>query len=198
MTATRIPPRERLVEAALRLFHRDGFHATGIDRVLAEAGVAKMTLYNHFKSKEALALAALRLRDLRFRAWLDETTGNRAAAARNDGPVGRLLALVDALEEWFADPAFHGCLFINAAAEYGDVEDPIHRAAAEHKAEIVRWLTGLAEGAGAVEPEALATALALIKDGLIVQARIAGHEAPATRRAVEVARRVAAELIRKG
>ena len=61
--------RDHLVETALALFMRDGFHATGIDRILSHAGVAKMTLYNHFKSKEELILAALRLRDERFLVW---------------------------------------------------------------------------------------------------------------------------------
>ena len=59
--------RDQLIEAALELFQREGFHATGVDRILAEAGVAKMTLYHHFRSKDELILAALRLRDERFR-----------------------------------------------------------------------------------------------------------------------------------
>ncbi len=62
--------RDHLVDTALAMFMRDGFHATGIDGILSQAGVAKMTLYNHFKSKDELILAALRLRDDRFRERL--------------------------------------------------------------------------------------------------------------------------------
>ena len=86
--------RDHLVETALGLFMRDGFHATGIDAILAEAGVAKMTLYNHFKSKDELILAALRLRDEQFLEWLVS-----AVEARADKPRGRLLALFGALDE---------------------------------------------------------------------------------------------------
>ena len=62
--------RDELVDTALRLFYTRGFNATGIDKILAEAGVAKMTLYKHFRSKEELILAALNRRDEQFRNWL--------------------------------------------------------------------------------------------------------------------------------
>ncbi len=125
-----MPPsrRDHLVDTALALFQRDGFHATGIDTIVAEAGVAKMTLYNHFKSKDELILAALRLRDERFRDWFVA-----AGEVRAGKPRGRLLALFGALDEWINQPGFSGCTFINAADEYGRPDDPIHRAAAEHK-----------------------------------------------------------------
>ncbi len=122
------PRRDHLVDTALRLFYRDGFHATGIDKILAESGVAKMTLYKHFKSKDELILAAVRRRDEQIRNWL-----MRAAERRARAPRDRLLALFDALEEWFRSDDFSGCMFINASAEFGRCDDPIHAAAAEHK-----------------------------------------------------------------
>ena len=125
MTATR---RDHLLETALRMFYRHGFHATGIDAILAESGVAKMTLYKHFGSKEELILAALVLRDERWRAWLDAAIGRAGPAPRD-----RLLAVFDALVEWFADPGFAGCLFVRAAAEFPDPAHPAHREAARHK-----------------------------------------------------------------
>ena len=64
------PKRDHLVDTAAALFQRDGFHATGIDTILAEAGVAKMTLYNHFKSKDELIVAALEVEGARYIAWL--------------------------------------------------------------------------------------------------------------------------------
>jgi len=163
-------PRERLIETALRLFHRDGFHATGIDRVLAEAGVSKMTLYKHFPSKDLLILETLRRRDAIFRGWLQA-----AVESRGPDPRSQLEALFEVLAEWVEGPDFHGCLFINATAEYGADDDPIHRAAAAHKAMLRHWLTALAAKAGAADPEALAAELLILKEGLIVTAQVSGQ-----------------------
>ena len=71
--------RDHLVATALALFSKHGYHATGIDRILAESGVAKMTLYKHFRSKDELILAALRRRDEEFRRWLQAEIESRAA-----------------------------------------------------------------------------------------------------------------------
>ncbi|HDL16453.1 MAG TPA: TetR/AcrR family transcriptional regulator, partial [Rhizobiales bacterium] len=88
--------KEHLVDTAVKLFGRDGFNATGIDKILQEAGVARMTLYKHFKSKDELILAALRRRDEQFRIWF------KSAVEKTGGsPAQRLLASFDALEEWF-------------------------------------------------------------------------------------------------
>jgi len=164
--------RDDLVETALRLFYTQGFNATGIDRILAEAGVAKMTLYKHFRSKDELILAVLHRRDEQFRNWLMGEM-ERAATA----PRARLLAMFDALGEWFAGRAFKGlgyfgCSFINATGEFGDPDHPAHRTAAEHKRRIVEYLTRLCTEAGARDPEALAEQLALLKEGAIVTAHV--------------------------
>ena len=120
--------RDHLVQTALRLFMSDGFHATGIDAILAEAGCAKMTLYNHFKSKNELIVAALERRDHAWREWFQEAVERRASSPRD-----RMLAIFVALEEWYRQD-FRGCAFINASAEYPRRNHPIHRAAARHKA----------------------------------------------------------------
>ncbi|MGA0601464.1 TetR/AcrR family transcriptional regulator [Caulobacter sp. KR2-114] len=182
--------RDDLVETALRLFYTEGFHATGIDRILAEAGVAKMTLYKHFRSKDELVLAALRRRDEVFRNWLMAAM-ERAAP----DPRGRLLAMFDALDDWFNGRAmaalgFHGCAFIKAAAEFDAADHPAHRASAEHKRLIVDYLKTLAAQAGAADPDALAEQLALLKEGAIVSAQVRGLTDAALK-----ARPVAAMLI---
>ncbi|MGH7058716.1 MAG: TetR/AcrR family transcriptional regulator, partial [Acetobacteraceae bacterium] len=87
--------RDHLVQTALALFSRHGYHATGIDRILAESGVAKMTLYKHFRSKDDLILAALRHRDEQFCRWFQSEIEARAAHPRE-----RLLAVFDVLEAW--------------------------------------------------------------------------------------------------
>jgi AcrR family transcriptional regulator len=161
--------RERLLETAIRLFDANGYHATGIDRILAEAGVAKMTLYKHFGSKEALVLAALEERDART------LTGLRAAVeARAGNPRDRLLAIFDWLEEWFESPDFNGCLFVKAAGEYGRRDDPIHLAASKHQRDTLRYLRELADEAGAARPAQLARQLMLLFHGAVVVTQVNG------------------------
>ena len=189
--------RDQLIEAALRLFGRDGYHATGIDRIRAEAGVARMTLYNQFGSKEELIIAALRRGDTEFRTWLRD-----ALDARTLAPRQRLLALFDVLDTWFkakaTAPPFFGCTFINAAAEFSDPDDPVHRQAADHKAKLCAYVTELATAAGADEPEPLARDLLLLMDGAIVGAQVTGDRDAALRAkalaAIVLDRRLGTEL----
>ena len=166
--------RGQLIETALRLFYRHGFHATGIDRVLAEAGIAKMTLYKHFGSKDALILACLAERDRLFRAWFESEIDRRGKTGRD-----RLLAIFDILEAWFKSRDFHGCLFINAAAEHAPADDPVHVAAGAHKREIRRILEDVASEAGAGDPALLAGQLHLLMEGATVLAQVAGAFAAA-------------------
>jgi AcrR family transcriptional regulator len=178
--------RDDLVEAALGLFRREGFHATGIDRILAEAGVAKMTLYHHFRSKDELILAALRLRDERFRNDFMRRVERSAQT-----PAARLLAIFDVLEDFCRNEP-GGCTFINACAEYGDPESPIHRAAAEHKRMLLEFVTGLAVDSGAREPESLARQLCILVDGAIVTAQVT-RDPTAAAEAGRVAQRLLAD-----
>ncbi len=166
--------REQLVEAADEAFYRDGFNATGIDKILSDAGVAKMTLYNHFRSKDDLILAALRRRDERFRNWLVRSVEGSAKDPRQ-----RLLAVFDVLEQWFLSDGFHGCMFINAAAEFGDLADPIHATAAEHKRLVRSYLETLAAQAGAKNPRQLAQQINLLVDGAVVTAHVSGESSAA-------------------
>ncbi|MBI3499795.1 MAG: TetR family transcriptional regulator [Proteobacteria bacterium] len=167
--------REELVDRALDLFYRHGFHATGIDRILAESGVAKMTLYKHFKSKDELILAALKRRDEKFRTWFMCEIERRGRSPRE-----RLLVVFDILAVWFASREFRGCMFVNAASEFHEAGDPIHRAAAEHKRLIRDFLKRLATEAGAREPDAVAGALNLLLEGAIAVAHVAGDASAAS------------------
>jgi len=177
--------RDTLIETASELFNRDGYHATGIDRILAEAGVAKMTLYKHFKSKDDLILAALRHRDRAFRDRLARQVETRA-----ETPAAQLLAVFDVLDEWFGERGFFGCMFTNAAAEYAAPQDPIHVAAGEHKHLILKYLRELAARAGATKPRELAAGLMLLAEGAIVMAHVAGE-----RGAAKLAKRTARQLM---
>ncbi|SLN34434.1 HTH-type transcriptional regulator YjdC [Roseivivax jejudonensis] len=183
--------RDDLVETALRLFYANGFNATGIDRILAESGVAKMTLYKHFRSKDDLILAALELRDTQFREWLF----GRMDAASSD-PEARLVAMFDALADWFAGEAFpglgfSGCAFINAASEFAPLDHPAHTFAAEHKRLIVEYLSKLCTEAGYEAPEIVAERLALLKEGAIATAHVRGMP-----EAASLARGMAEDLLK--
>lgn len=162
--------RDELVQKALEIFYRDGFHGTGMDALSAETGISKTTMFKHFRSKEELILAALRLRDQEFRNWLFRRM------AQAGPPRAQLSAMFDALAEWFAMAGFRSCMFIKAASEYPDSGHPIHAQAAEHKRLLFLQVEQIAAKAGATDPAALARKLLLLKEGAIVTAHL-GHEA---------------------
>lgn len=168
--------RERLVSTAFKLFYARGIHAVGINLVLAESGVAKKTLYHHFPGKEDLVEAAVRYRDDRYRAWL---------ASRLDSvPTGKsaLLELFNALDDWFHSRVpeiepFHGCFFINASAEFGDRDNTIHRACAEHKVGITALIRQHVENLSLPEDrtDEMTRLIVLLKEGAISMAHVQGN-----------------------
>jgi len=166
--------RNELVEKALEVFYRNGFHATGMDRLVAETGISKTSMYKHFRTKEDLILATLNLRDEQFRKWLFRRMDELGST-----PRGQLIAMFDALKEWFAQTGFRGCMFMKASAEYQDPEDPIYELAADHKRKILGNLCDLAARAGARNPEGLARSLILLKEGAIMAAHLKLTKSPA-------------------
>ncbi|WP_322418620.1 TetR/AcrR family transcriptional regulator [Mesorhizobium huakuii] len=119
--------RQHVVETAYALFKRAGFHATGIDRIIAEADVAKMTMYRHFPSKDDLIVAVLDYRARRFDDQLDKLTQKSIA------PEQKIVEIFDWHRRWFRRPDFHGCLFAHALAEFGDPGHPVFEAVARQK-----------------------------------------------------------------
>ena len=138
----------------------------GIDRIIAESGVAKMSLYRHFASKADLVLAFLDLREERWtRDWLEVEIVGLATT-----PEGRLLALFDAFDEWFHHDDFESCAFMRTLLEFNDSTDPIHQAAV-HRLEVIRrMIEAHAEQAGAQDPENTAYQLQGLLMGAIVSA----------------------------
>ncbi|MFC4347134.1 TetR/AcrR family transcriptional regulator [Kordiimonas lipolytica] len=161
--------KDELIDKALEAFYRDGFHATGMDKLVAETGISKTSMYKYFRTKEDLILATLERRHERLTALLVD-----GPAARADTPKGQLVASFDALQEWIAGDDFNSCMFIKASSEYQDPSHPIHQAAAAHKRSLTDHLASLARRAGAKEPETLARQLMLLKEGAIVTAHIQG------------------------
>ena len=167
MRATTEEVRDRLLDAAERLIYRDGIHGTGVDTILSEESVARMSLYNQFGNKDGLVLAALERRDRRWMAWYEARVTALAPAGRE-----RVLALCDALGEWFREPDFHGCAFINAAGELADPAHEVRHLAARHKQALARFV---AEVAAAADVPTLARPLLLLVEGAIVTAMVEGH-----------------------
>jgi AcrR family transcriptional regulator len=158
-------PRDRILDVASRLFYQHGIRAVGVDSIIAQSDVAKMTFYKHFKSKDLLVLEFLKRRDEMWRAWF-ESTVCRLALKIEDRP----LAIFDALEERFSSKDFRGCAFINTMIEMADGDHNAHQAAAEHKQKVLRMIRSLLADAGVKKPEELAKAFLLLMDGAIVTA----------------------------
>jgi len=163
--------RDQIISVAQKLFYQNGFHATGIDRIIKEAGVSKKTLYNHFKSKDELVLAALRKRDELFRNSLMRKTERLGSTAKE-----RLLSVFDAIGEWLHEKDFVGCMFINASAEYSKADNPSHILCAEHKRLVREYIRDLAVQAKMDNPEELSQQLNLLIEGAIVDAHVSGNK----------------------
>jgi AcrR family transcriptional regulator len=127
-----LPARERILCTAYRLFYRNGIRATGIDRVIADAGVTKVTFYRHFSSKNVLIIAFLDLRHERWMQWFrDALVRYASAGGRGRSPV------VSAVEEWLSADSFRGCAFINSVNELGAELPEVYEIASRHKVDMV-------------------------------------------------------------
>ncbi len=173
-------PRERIDQTAYELFSRHGIRAVGVDTICARSGVAKMTLYRHYPSKDDLALAFLRRREeLWTRSWLQQEVERRAHK-----PAERLLAVFDVFDKWFRRSDFEGCSFIKVLLEHGDRGHPVRKAAEAHIETIRAFLTGLAADAGVRDADAFARRLQMVMMGSIVAAYAGDRDA--AQRAKEV------------
>jgi AcrR family transcriptional regulator len=165
--------RERILDTAYDLFSRHGIRAVGVDRIIATSGVAKMSLYRHFHSKEALVLAFLQEREKR---WTMEWLHAEATSRAGDG-AGRLLAIFDVFDEWFREADFEGCSFINVLLEFDELEHPLRQATTEHLATIRGLVREFADEAGVEDPDAVAAQWHILMKGSIVAAGEGDREA---------------------
>ena len=167
--------RRRIVETAERLFYAEGIRTVGIDRIIAEAEVAKMTLYNHFASKDDLILAVLQYREKKFDSLFEKWMGKHTQAG-----MDRLEAFFAALKDWFDSPGFRGCMFINACAELADADHEGSRFSAQHKERFHTMLKEvIAETAGEKAAETTTPAISLLVEGAIVTAVMQQSSKPA-------------------
>ena len=178
--------REHLIDTAIELFAEHGYHATGIDTILAKSGVSKKTLYRHFRSKDELILAALKKYDGLFRNGFMRQVEERA-----EDPHGRLLAVFDVAADWFEQNNFYGCMYINAVGEYSEPDTPIRQVCREFKSLMRRYVEDLCREVGAEDPAELAEELALLLEGAIVTAQVSQQRG----RAAKIAKTAAKALI---
>jgi AcrR family transcriptional regulator len=160
-------PRDRLLDAATRLFCRFGINSVGVDAIVEAAGTAKTTLYSSFGSKDGLVEAVLEREGRAWRTWfLAELDGPGGTAQERLGRIG------PALRQWFGRENFFGCPFINAVGEFDKSDDRMRARAIAHKKIVLERLAALCAEAQFPEPVQMAHALGLVIDGAIVAALV--------------------------
>jgi AcrR family transcriptional regulator len=166
--------RQRVLATAFRLFYAHGIRAIGVDRIIAEAGVAKATFYKHFPAKDSLVIAYLDTVDGMWSQQLHD-----AAEAAGPAPADQLVGMFDALSSACRREGYRGCAFINAAAE-NEAGTPVHDRTLTHKTAVREWVRGLAARAGAADPDRLSRSLTLLLDGGLASGSVDGlPDAPA-------------------
>jgi AcrR family transcriptional regulator len=159
--------RERILRTASALFYHRGVRAVGVDLVIEEAGVAKTSLYRHFRTKDDLIAAFLQREDEDF--W---SCWNRVAELHKSDPVAELEAHFNWIGERVGRPNYRGCPQLNVAAEFPDSDHPARRVASAHKQELRRRLKGIAERLRVKHTDELAGQLSLLINGAFVSSQV--------------------------
>jgi len=186
MKKVRKSPEEKLLLAARRLFCRAGIHATGVTRILEEAGVARASLYTHYGSKENLLKAVFDTEANMWFRWFDRDLPGLNCSVRE-----RILTLFDLLEKWFAKEDFFGCVFINAVAEHEKDSAWVRDVAGAYRDQIIDRLRTLVVESGAVDSDMVTQKLGLIIEGAIITAMVTQNS-----QAAHVARLAAEDVLR--
>jgi AcrR family transcriptional regulator len=168
------PARQRILDTASEMFYRDGIRAVGIDAIIARSGVAKMSLYRNFPSKDALVTV-----------WLEDRNGffwkrwNKAEASRAGDPRGQLDAVLDMIAATASHPKWRGCPFLNTGTEFPEPDHPARAVILAHKRAVRARLRALAAAARAHDPDLLAQQLQLLIDGAYAIGQSLGPSGPA-------------------
>ncbi|WOB07732.1 TetR/AcrR family transcriptional regulator [Piscinibacter gummiphilus] len=159
-----VPMKDRILEAADRLFYGQGIQAVGVDAVANEAGISKRTLYKHYPSKDELVAA-----------YLSRRTGQAITAEGT--PVQQILGLFDGLEKWFGNQRFRGCAFVNAVAELsGERQHPAVAVASGHKARRLAQVVELLRELAVDGPERLAEQIVVLFEGAVAVSMVRGGD----------------------
>lgn len=154
--------REHILGVASDLFSNRGINATSVDTIVAEAGIAKVTLYKYFKSKEQLILEYLRQYDEKLWQKLSSRTTGL------EEPREKVMTLVHAVMDWIEDPEFKGFAFVKASVEFPQLENPVHQTSVEFAQTLRNSLAGLAAEAGIKGAETLALQLSMVIEGAAI------------------------------
>jgi AcrR family transcriptional regulator len=182
---TKPSAKDRILAAASKLFYAEGIQNVGIDRIIAESGVAKMSLYNNFKSKDELIAACLEKMAKDWNAFFSRRLQELATE-----PGEQLLAAFDILREWSEKPNYRGCPFINSSVELANPNHLGFQVAVRHKKATAELLAQLATAAGLANPEMLAQELFILIEGSLVVSMMQGNS-----QAIAQAKEAAALLI---
>jgi AcrR family transcriptional regulator len=174
--------REKILATATGLFYQYGIRAVGVDLVVEKAGVAKTSLYRHYKSKDDLVVAFLQVMDQDF--W---KTWDQVAARHPNDPKAELNAQLDWIGDRAGRPDYRGCPQINIAAEYPEAGHPARKFAREHKLEMRRRLKVIVERLHCASPDELAGQLVVLINGAFVSTAVyePGESIPLLRRAAD-------------
>lgn len=172
-TSQNSPLNARLLASTEKLIYSGGIHATGMDAIVRESGVARRSIYKLYPNKEELVAAALQGRDERWMSWFIEET------SRASTPIGRLESVFLALRQWFDAADFHGCAFINAAGELGVTNPEIGAVSARHKERLLSYLRELTNESGLANPDEVATYFLILIDGATAVAMVTGDASAA-------------------
>jgi AcrR family transcriptional regulator len=167
MPRTQTNAKDKILMIANDLFYQKGVRAIGVDRIIAEAEVAKTTLYRYFPSKDDLVVAYLEIQDWHFWRLFDEVVDRSPHE-----PKQQLLAIFSWIDELLASPDCHGCPFLMIAAEFPEIDYPGHQVAIAHNQKLRDRLTALADLAGIALAAELGATLSLLIDGAFAQRRL--------------------------
>lgn len=170
MTAESSDARNKILSTASELFYQKGIQHVGINEVISTSGVAKRTLYRWFPSKDDLIEAVMKYRATEWLHWFEAAVEERGNTAKE-----RLLGTFDVLRNWYADPNFRGCPFINAVLEIADATHPAHQVSMSVREAIRQYVMRLAVEAGVKEPETFSQQYLLLIGGASLVATIEGN-----------------------
>lgn len=164
--ATDKPLKEHILDVAGQLFYKCGLHAVGVDRVIAEAKIAKTSLYRYFPSKDALIQAYLEQRNQKFWQLLETFL-----ADCEPEPMAQLVGIVNYIAYLLEMSDCQGCPFLLTASEFADAEHLSRQVILAHKQTLCDRIANLAQTANLKQPQTLATQLTMAIDGGFSQAR---------------------------
>lgn len=156
---------DRILDATIHLFNEQGIRATGINSILKEAGVSKMSLYKYYASKNDLIVAYLLRQEILFMSRYENI------AAKMICPKEKLLAMLDVYNDLIQSGEFRGSPFLNAISEFPIKDDPVHQAALGIIHNFREHILNLANQCGVSQPKTLASQIAMLMHGSILFAQ---------------------------